>query len=163
MCLLRDCKNFADCSFEALVLPLRDAPPPADLASLVPLVVGLHLRGVGLASQIRPWPQNFTHINQPQISASSCGTPRQCRTSCWRSWQSWGRLPPRPGRPRPWPRLPGATLSVKHYWTDKICCVGLYLMMIVGVHQDWEQTWRVDLFYRLFIFSYKSMSITLDS
>ena len=81
MCFLRDCENFADGSFEALVLPLRDAPPPADLASLVPLVVGLHLRGVGLASQIRPWPQNFTHINQPQISASSCGTPRQCRIS----------------------------------------------------------------------------------
>ena len=63
MCLLRDCKNIANCSFEALVLPLRDAPPPADLASLVPLVVGLHLRGVGLASQIRPWPQNYTNTS----------------------------------------------------------------------------------------------------
>ena len=59
--LLRDCENFADGSFEALVLPLRDSPPPADLASLVPLVVCLHLRGVGLASQIRPWSQNSTH------------------------------------------------------------------------------------------------------
>ena len=63
MCLLRNCENFANDSFEALVLPLRDAPPPADLASLVPLVVGLHLRGVCLASQIRPWPQNYTHTS----------------------------------------------------------------------------------------------------